>query len=70
MKFSRIDFLYAASLLHKTKEAPTLTPTREGKVSFPLTLALSLVGEREIKELGFHRERKIEVTGLLRAVFR
>jgi hypothetical protein len=44
--------------------------SREGKVSFPLTLALSLVGEREIKELGFHRERKIEVTGLLRAVFR
>jgi hypothetical protein len=56
----------------KGKRSFTLTSilSRDGKGSFPLTLALSLVGEREIKELGFHRERKIEVTGLLRAVFR
>jgi len=32
--------------------------SRDGTVSFPLTLALSLVGEREIKELGFHRKIK------------
>jgi hypothetical protein len=51
------------------KHSPSIL-FRDGKESFPLTLALSLAGEREIKELGFHRERKIEVKSLLRAVFR
>jgi hypothetical protein len=48
----------------------TSTLAINGRESFPLTLTLFLAGEREIKESGFHRERKIKVMGLLRAVFR
>ena len=60
-----------ASLSWKRKGIihPHLNPLINGRDSFPSPWP-SPSREREIKELDFHRERKIEVMGLLRAVFR
>jgi hypothetical protein len=66
MKFSRIDFLYAASLLHKTKEAPTLTPTLSiyGREAFTLTSILSPQGRGRSRN-GFFTGRGRQRKGFL-----